>query len=331
MNPGRWFLAAGAIATAAAALWPTPGVAPGDSLSVRLACAALAAVALAAIHLTRAGRKRVWLAAALAAAAAGSVTLVLQARTLRSCVVDYVGTPRIIGRDLTSLGTQYRRDEPDLDNETLLLDAGGDAAAMWTAGSIESCRAAVTWSALLPIPLFAVAAGALIATARRRFAIAALRPEAAPATSPSGPSSPGYAYDAFMSYRHTEPDRSHAFEIVAALEAEGYRVAIDHRDFSPNEHFLAEIERCIRTSRFVLCVVTSRYLDSDHTAEEAVVSKTLDLSERRKRLVPLLFERVDLPVWLYGLSGIDCTPQAAVDPIDRLLTLIKSGREIRRA
>ena len=99
-------------------------------------------------------------------------------------------------------------------------------------------------------------------------------------------------------------------------------MAIDARDFAPNEHFLAEMERCIKQSRFVLCVITSQYVLSDHTSEEAIISKTLDLAERRKRLVPLIYERVELPVWLHGLVGIDFTPGTSVDPHERLTQLL---------
>jgi hypothetical protein len=330
MIPGRWFLAAGAAAMVAAVLWPAPGVSLAESLTVRFACAALAALALAGIYFTRAGRKRVWLAAALAAASAAGATLLQQARTLETCVVDYEGLARVIGRELTPLGRKYRAETDLPDNENLLLDGGGDVAALWTVESIEACRSAVTWLSLLPIPLLAVAVGALIATARRRFAIAAPRSE--PAGGAGRPGVPrAYAYDAFMSYRHAEPDRSHALEIVSTLEDYGLRVAIDHRDFSPNEHFLSEMERCIRSSRFVLCVITAGFVASDHTGEEAIIAKTLDLAERRNRLVPLIFERVELPVWLYGLSGIDCTPQATVDPVERLLGLMKAAGPPRAA
>ena len=82
------------------------------------------------------------------------------------------------------------------------------------------------------------------------------------------------------------------------------------------------MERCIKESRFVLCIVTSAYLASDHTSEEAIISKTFDMAERRKRLVPLIFERVELPVWLHGLVGIDFTPDAAVVPLERLVALL---------
>ena len=38
-------------------------------------------------------------------------------------------------------------------------------------------------------------------------------------------------YDVFMSYRHDGVDKKFATELVSALEADGYRVAIDERDF----------------------------------------------------------------------------------------------------
>jgi hypothetical protein len=322
MTPGRWFVVVGAVAAIAAALWPSPGVSFGESLNARFMCAALGAVALAAIHLTRAGRKRVWLAAGLAAGAAGGVMVYLHARTVQSCVADYFGRPRIIGRVLTDLGLEGVREEPTADAVVLLENVAGEAAAVWTQASIDACRSQVTWSSVASIPLFAIAAGALIATARRRFTIAPAPKVPVSTSVPTAASAP--VYDAFMSYRHTEPDKSYALEIVSTLEAKGFRVAIDYRDFSPNEHFLSEMERCIRSSRFVLCVITARFVASDHTGEEAIIAKTIDLAERQKRIVPLIFERVELPVWLYGLSGIDCTNTAVVDPMDRVTRLLSA-------
>ena len=88
--------------------------------------------------------------------------------------------------------------------------------------------------------------------------------------------------------------------------------------------------RCIRQSRFVLCIVTTQYLASDHTSEEAIISKTLDMAERRRRLVPLILDRVELPVWLHGLVGIDFTAEATVNPLERLLALLTQKRATAR-
>ena len=39
-------------------------------------------------------------------------------------------------------------------------------------------------------------------------------------------------------------------------------------------------------------------------------------------MVPLIFERVEVPVWLHGIVGIDFTQTASVDPVGRLLQLL---------
>lgn len=66
-----------------------------------------------------------------------------------------------------------------------------------------------------------------------------------------------------------------------------------------------------------------------HCTEEALISKTFDMAERRRRLVPLIFERVELPVWLHPAVGIDFTPTASIDPLQRLVTLFRGSTEER--
>ena len=73
----------------------------------------------------------------------------------------------------------------------------------------------------------------------------------------------------------------------------------------------------------MLCVVTPQYIDSGQCAEEAIICKTLDMADRTKRLVPLIFDRVELPVWLYGLVGIDFSQAQNIDPLEHLLALLQ--------
>ena len=40
-----------------------------------------------------------------------------------------------------------------------------------------------------------------------------------------------YIYDAFISYRHQEPDKEFARQLLKDLEHDGYKIAIDERDF----------------------------------------------------------------------------------------------------
>jgi hypothetical protein len=262
----------------------------------------------------------VWFAVSIASAAAGLALLLTHVAANAACFANYDGRLILIGREYTPAAADYARKNPGLSATDLLLDAGGKADRIWTPASIASCRFWTGWGGLLAVPLFAGAVCALVERRGFRFSPkSAVRRDR-----PSSVSGQPAVYDAFVSYRHTEPDKSNAEEILSSLESRGLRVAIDFRDFVPNQHFLSEMERCVKQSRFVLCLVTSRYLDSDSCSEEAIISKTLDLTDRKRRLVPLIFEPVELPVWLHGLVGIDFTRSASVDPIERLVGLLRA-------
>jgi hypothetical protein len=128
-----------------------------------------------------------------------------------------------------------------------------------------------------------------------------------------------YKYDAFISYRRSEPDRTFAFDLVRKLEAVGFSIALDERDFSPQATFLEEMERCIKESRFTLAVSSPRYFQSGNTQEEAIICKVLDMNDRKRRLIPLKLEATEMPVWLYNIVGVDFTSnQAFIDPLEKL-------------
>ena len=156
---------------------------------------------------------------------------------------------------------------------------------MWMPASVGSCRSGrlgrPVSGALIPpsaSPLSSPAAGSGSAQFRRGRCCLRMRRSPRPHTR---------RLRRISQLSSQEPDREHAGELLEALESRGLCVAIDFRDFAPNEHFLSEMERCIKESRFVLCVVTPRYVDSDHAPEEATSTKTLDMSDRWKRLVTL--------------------------------------------
>jgi formylglycine-generating enzyme required for sulfatase activity len=152
---------------------------------------------------------------------------------------------------------------------------------------------------------------------------------------PMTPPAETFRYDAFLSYRRKEPDRGFARSLLARLESEGLKLAIDERDFSPEATFLEEMERCICESRFTLTLLSPRYFESGNTTEEAVLCKVLDMAERRRRLIPLVLEPVERPGWLYNITGIDFTdPQPLVDPFEKLLAALRNsgqGEEARPA
>jgi len=197
-----------------------------------------------------------------------------------------------------------------------LFDAAGSPERLWTTASIGRCRTSIAVTYFLWIPFLIVS---LIAGAQAFLPATVLAPARTGSTAHAVRSDPALQYDAFISYRHHEVDRTVVRQLVETLEADGYRVAIDERDFRANASFLTEMERCIRESRFTIAVISSRYLESGNAEEEAIISKVLDMADRRRRLIPMLIEPVAMPAWLYGIVGIDLgAPSPLVDPIEKL-------------
>jgi hypothetical protein len=132
-------------------------------------------------------------------------------------------------------------------------------------------------------------------------------------------------YDCFISYRHGAPDSTIASELYAALNEFGFKAVWDG-NFAPNQTFLHEMARCVVESRFTICLLSKRYLESGNTCEEAVMTKVLDNRERQRRLVPVYIEPCDTPLWLYNLVGIrlyESTNKS--DSLARLFNLLQDG------
>jgi hypothetical protein len=319
----RAWLAAGAVlfAGAAAALVPQPAAIAGTT-STPWAFAALASAAIVTLAILpfvvwhASAQPRGWIAAGVLSLALGLASFAVAGYVQRACTARYADRPVVIGTDFTQLGAAYRAENPELSSEELLFDAAGVPERIWTPASIGRCTVLISSTYFLWIPFLVVC---VVATAQA-VPVSVLAPMRWDAASPP----PARAdlpllYDAFISYRHQGEDMRFARELVAALEAEGYRVAIDERDFPANASFLQEMERAIRQSRFTLAVISPRYLESGNTEEEAIITKVLDMADRKRRLIPLVIEPVALPVWLYGIVGIDWTKRdPLVDPFDRL-------------
>jgi hypothetical protein len=323
-------IAAVLLAAVAAAFTPPPTSALAESgarwIFPSLASAAIVTLAILPFIVWRsAAQPKIWVAVALAALVLGVGSFAIGGYALRACTASYADKSVIIGTDLTPLGAAYKQSNPALSSDDLLFDAAGVPERIWTRPSIGRCGAFIGSTYFLWIPFLVVC---LLATAQAAptTMLAAVRWDApAPKVKPEAP----VRYDAFLSYRHGGDDTNYALQLLAALEADGYRVAIDERDFLANASFLPEMERCIRESRFTVAVISARYLESGNCEEEAIICKVLDMGDRKRRLIPFVIEPVEMPVWLYGIVGIDCTkPDPLVDPIDKLKATL--GQPIAR-
>jgi TIR domain len=318
----KWLalIIAGAGCAAAAFLFPiSSAISSSEALPWRTLECLLAFGLLGGIGTVWSGGRKMWLSVASVAACLTAASLLLYSGTNSRCVAQCNSHQMVIGRQLQD----YVNNETGASNDDILFDAGCKPERAWKPASIAGCRMSLLLSGLTCIPLSALFAGSLIraSAARRAWSLPAAQPSV-------GATSIEHAYDAFISYRHTEPDRTFAIALLECLEESGFRVAFDERDFRPNEPVIGEMERCVLSSRFTLCVVSPRYISSGFCSEEAEVCKTLDMEQRRRRLVPLFVERVALPAWFGGLVGVDFgDSDAAFDPYDKVKSLLNGQSE----
>ncbi len=300
-----------------AAVWfPIPAaISTPETLPWRVLECLLGLGLLGWIGTVRSRSHRVWLSIAGVAAGLTAASLLLYSESNQVCLAQCNSRQIVVGLQLQD----YVKNEKGASNDDILLDAGCEPERAWKPASINECRMTLLLSGLTCIPLGALFGGSLMLAASARRLWPASAPQPIVASEPAR-----FAYDAFISYRHSEPDRAFALDLLDRLEQAGFKVAFDERDFRPNEPVIGEMERCILDSRFTLCIVSPRYVSSGFCSEEAEVCKTLDMEQRRRRLVPLFLERVTLPAWFGGLVGIDfASSDTAFDPYIRLRSLLK--------
>ena len=313
----KW-LALGIVGTGcgvAAFLFPvSPAISSSEALPWRTLECLLALGLLGGIGIVRPGVNKIWLSVAGVAGALTAASLLWHSASNQTCLAQCNSRQIIVGRQLQD----YVSNASGASNDDLLFDAGCKPERAWKPASIAACRIVLLLSGLTCIPLVALFVGSLVqASAARRL-------WSAPARQRTIISAPGnYSYDAFISYRHTEPDRAFALDLLQRLDEAGFKIAFDQRDFRPNQPVIVEMERCILDSRYTLCVVSPRYISSGFCSEEAEVCKTLDMEQRRRRLVPLFLERIALPAWFGGLVGVDFVGSDTVfDPYVKLKSLL---------
>jgi len=267
-----------------------------------------------------------WGIAGVVTALAGAASFSAAQWTEHRCTAHYQGQRVVIGTQLTQAAEAFIKSEPHSTGDDLLFNAAGQPELVWTQESIQRCGQWLLALGSLWVPLFGVSLLCAVTLAANRWHLGA-------ASTPAAPAVPGeLRYDAFISYRHGA-DSDFARNLVDELEQAGYRIAIDERDFRAEQSFLKEMERCIRESRFTLALITASFVESGNTEEELLITKVLDMGERKRRLVPLILQRVELPAWIYGIVGIDFTAQdGLVHPLDKVKAtlgepLAKAGRK----
>lgn len=146
-------------------------------------------------------------------------------------------------------------------------------------------------------------------------------------TSPPYPikSSHQIHYDAFISYSHRNKQAVRDW-LLPELEKAGVKVCIDFRDFDPGVPILAEMERAIAQSSKTLMLLTPDYLKGESTQFETILIQAIDPARRYHRVIPILLEFCELPLWLKALAYLDFTdPDQHAFQLSRLISAIQSS------
>ena len=122
-----------------------------------------------------------------------------------------------------------------------------------------------------------------------------------------------FAYDAFVSYRHREPDNGWVRRtLVPALETAGLRVCLDVRHFVAGVPLVLEMARAAETSRFTVAVLSPAYLTSAFTELESVLAEHLGQEQAEQRLLVVRREPCEAPPRLRPRLVFDMTDDAEV-------------------
>ena len=112
--------------------------------------------------------------------------------------------------------------------------------------------------------------------------------------------------DVFISYSHADVDWVQRL-LLPRLEARGFSVLIDFRDFKAGGFSVEQMERAVESCRKVLIVLTPAYVASDWGRFENVMAQTLDPAAVERKIVPVLREQCKVPLRLRVLHYRDLT------------------------
>ncbi len=120
-------------------------------------------------------------------------------------------------------------------------------------------------------------------------------------------------FDVFVSYATV--DRAVVGPFVERLRADGFRVWFDQQRMAGGRPAMQQLAEGIKNSAHFVACLTDAYLQRPWTVFELQVSRYLDPSGRRGRTIPVLFERLTVPVpaEISFLATCDLTAVATYD------------------
>ena len=113
-----------------------------------------------------------------------------------------------------------------------------------------------------------------------------------------------FKYDVFISYSHKDEEWVRNV-LLPTLEKQGLKVCIDYRNFIAGKPAIINMADASETSRHTLLVLTPRWVESEWTLYESLLSRTDDPSGLQRRTIPLLLEKCNVPKFISMLTWVD--------------------------
>jgi len=121
-----------------------------------------------------------------------------------------------------------------------------------------------------------------------------------------------FKYDVFISYSHKDEEWVRNV-LLPTLEKQALKVCIDYRDFIAGKPAIINMADASETSRHTLLVLTPRWVESEWTLYEGILSRTDDPVGLQRRTIPLLLEKCSPPKFISILSWVDFTNKTRDD------------------
>lgn len=110
--------------------------------------------------------------------------------------------------------------------------------------------------------------------------------------------------DVFVSYSHKDAAWVRG-KLIPELEAHGYSVIADYRDFRAGSLSVTEMERAVIECRRTLLVLSPSYVDSRFGTFENAMAQSTDPDAAWRKIVPVLREDCQIPLRLKILHHCD--------------------------
>ncbi len=134
-----------------------------------------------------------------------------------------------------------------------------------------------------------------------------------------------YIYDVFVSYRHKAPSMGWVRDIlVPRLEADGFSIIIDYRDFRLGATLINEMNRAVNNSRYTLAILTPPYLRSGFTELESIMAEHTSLQQRQGRLITIMREKCKPRLSMQTRLWLDMSNDAEFD-----VNFLKLAQELK--